>query len=106
MCAPQNRRLRRYVLEGAGYRESRDVRIPETSHKSSTDSQGPAQVHLQHVLIFEAVLAEVHQHLAQVQSRLGRHLEAWATLTQAIEALRSPVLAQAIDSWALQHSTR
>ncbi|CAL5222635.1 g5030 [Coccomyxa viridis] len=65
-----------------------------------------SKVHLQHVLIFEAVLAEVHQHLAQVQSRLGRHLEAWATLTQAIEALRSPVLAQAIDSWALQHSTR
>ena len=64
------------------------------------------QVNLRHVLIFAAVLAEVQQHLAQVQSRLGRHAEAWATLTQALDALQSPVLAQAIDSWPPQHSTR
>lgn len=64
------------------------------------------QMHLRHVLIFAAVLAEVQQHLAQVQSRLGRHPEAWATLTQALNALHTPVLAQAIDSWAPPHGIR
>ena len=64
------------------------------------------QVHLQHALIFAAVLAEVQQHLAQVQSRLGRHPEAWAALTQALDSLRNPVLAQAIQSWSPPQGTR
>ena len=64
------------------------------------------QVHLRHALIFAAVLAEVQKHLAQVQSRLGRHPEAWAALTHALDSMRNPVLAQAIQSWSPPHGTR
>ena len=64
------------------------------------------QVRLQHVLVFSALLAEVQQHLAQVQSGLGRHAEAWATLTQALDLLHNPVLAQGIESSSPLHSTR
>ena len=42
------------------------------------------------------ILTKARMLLAQVQSRLERHLEAWTTLTQALEVLQSPALAQAL----------
>lgn len=56
------------------------------------------QVHLLNVVPIVAWLTEAQQYLAQVQSRLDRHLEAWATLRQAIDILRSPALAQIVES--------
>lgn len=43
-------------------------------------------------------LTEAQQHLARVQTRLDRHLEAFATLKQAHDVLQSPVLAQSVGS--------
>ena len=54
------------------------------------------QVHLGPVY----VLTKARLLLAQVQSRLERHLEAWSTLIQALHGLQSLVLAQALASHA------
>ena len=41
---------------------------------------------------------EAQQNLAQHQSRLERHLDAFATLAQALDVLQDPVLAQSIET--------
>lgn len=42
-------------------------------------------------------LAKAKQRLAEVQSRLGEHPDAWATLTEALALLQSSLLAQATE---------
>ena len=58
------------------------------------------QKHLKSVRATLFMLIIAQQNLAQVQSRLERHLEAWSTLTQALDELQSPMLAQALASHA------
>lgn len=42
-------------------------------------------------------LTDAQQRLAEVQSRLDEDLAAWATLTQALALLQSPLLAESIE---------
>ncbi len=41
---------------------------------------------------------EAQQNLAQHQSRLERHQDAFATLAQALDVLQNPMLAQSIET--------
>ena len=42
-------------------------------------------------------LTDAQQRLAEVQSRLDENLAAWATLTQALALLQSPLMAESIE---------
>ena len=42
-------------------------------------------------------LTDAQQRLAEVQSKLDENLAAWATLTQALALLQSPLLAESIE---------
>ena len=50
-------------------------------------------------------LIEAMQRLAEVQGRLGEHLDAWATLTEALPLLQSSVLAQAMELMEARNPT-
>lgn len=60
----------------------------------------------QRVLSLVAVLTKAWLYLAQVQSRLDQHAEAWATLSQALDAMQGPALAQALQTWDFERLTR
>ena len=72
-----------------------------TQGSRNSTCRDEVDVHLQELMyaaMYLSELTEIWQHIAQVQSRLGRHLEAWSTLKQARDWLQGPALAQALAS--------
>ena len=56
------------------------------------------QKYLTKVWYYTKQLTAAQQHLAQVQTKLDRHIDAFATLKKAHDALQSPLLAQSIEA--------
>ncbi|CAL5222636.1 g5031 [Coccomyxa viridis] len=107
-CEPLQDLLAEMTPEDPDDSESQSVWYrPQTWRgRSRQDDDSKVYRRAQRVLSLVAVLTKAWLYLAQVQSRLDQHAEAWATLSQALDAMQGPALAQALQTWDFERLTR